>query len=58
VAESTPRDPRKKHRHDVGLPDHGAVTTETVTRSVQGLLILLLLASGALAIYALVVATT
>ena len=58
VAESVPHDPRKKHRHDVGLPDHGPVTTESLTRAIQGLLILLLAASAALTVYALVVATT
>ena len=58
MAETVPHDPRKKHRHDIGLPDHGAVTTESVTRSIQGLLILLLAASAALTVYALVVATT
>jgi hypothetical protein len=57
VAESVAQDPRKKHRHDIGLPDHGPVTTETVTRSIQGLLILLIVASAALTVYALVVAT-
>ena len=51
-------DPRKKHRHDVGLPDHGPVSTEQLTRSIQGLLLLLIAATGALALYALVIAST
>ena len=51
-------DPRKKHRHDVGLPDHGPVSTEQITRSIQGLLLLLIAATGVLAVYALVIAST
>jgi hypothetical protein len=51
-------DPRKKHRHDVGMPDHGAVSQEQVTRSLQWLLLLLIGATGALSIYALVVASS
>ena len=51
-------DPRKKHRHDVGLPDHGPVSTEPMTRSIQGLLLLLIAATGVLTVYALVVAST
>ena len=49
-------DPRKKHRHDVGMPDHGPVSTEPLTRSIQGVLLLLLAGSAALAVYALVLA--
>jgi len=50
-------DPKKKHRHDVGMPDHGPVSTEGVTRGIQGLLLLLIAAAGALVVYAIVVAT-
>jgi len=57
VTDGTAGDPRKKHRHDVGLPDHGPVATEGVTRGIQGLLLLLIAAAGALLIYAVVVAT-
>lgn len=55
---TTGGDPRKKHRHDVGLPDHGPVSTEQITRSIQGLLVLLIAATGVLAVYALVIAST
>jgi hypothetical protein len=27
--------PAKKHRHDVGEPDHGATSTQWVTRVIQ-----------------------
>ena len=56
--ETAGGDPRKKHRHDVGLPDHGAVTTETITLAIQVLLLILIAATGALALYALVIAST
>ena len=50
-------DPDKKHRHDIGHPDHGAVATEGITRAIQGLLILLIAASAALAFVALFLAS-
>jgi hypothetical protein len=56
VTETAGHDPRKKHRHDVGLPDHGAVSTEGVTRAIQGVLLLLIAGSAALVVYAVVVA--
>jgi hypothetical protein len=56
VSETDGRDPKKKHRHDVGLPDHGAVATEGVTRAIQGVLMLLIAGSAALVVYAVVVA--
>ncbi len=56
-AVTTTGDPRKKHRHDVGLPDHGPVSTERVTRSLQGLLLLLIAAAGALVVYAVALAS-
>lgn len=58
VSETLPApDPTKKHRHDVGMPDHGPVSTEQLTRGIQGFLLLLLLAAGVLTVYALVLAT-
>ncbi|HEU5059326.1 MAG TPA: hypothetical protein VFU21_22490 [Kofleriaceae bacterium] len=57
MTDGTAGDPRKKHRHDVGMPDHGPVSTERVTRGIQGLLLLLIAAAGALVIYAVAVAT-
>lgn len=56
VSDSAGRDPRKKHRHDVGLPDHGPVATEGVTRAIQGVMLLLIAGSAALVIYAVAVA--
>jgi hypothetical protein len=56
VSETAGRDPKKKHRHDVGQPDHGAVATEGVTRAIQGVLLLLIAGSAALVVYAVVVA--
>ena len=56
VSESAVRDPSKKHRHDVGLPDHGAVSTEGVTRAIQGVLLLLIAGSVALVVYAVALA--
>lgn len=52
VSEEPKGDPQKKHRHDYGSPDHGAVATETVTRGIQGLLIVLIALSLALVVYA------
>ena len=46
-------DPTKKHRHDIGMPDHGALATETITRGIQGLLIVLIAASAILVLYAI-----
>jgi hypothetical protein len=51
-----PGDPRRKHRHDVGAPDHGPRATERATRSIQALMGLAILATGALLIYAVLVA--
>ena len=52
----TPGDPNKKHRHDVGQVDHGAQATEPITRAIQFVLGGAIVASGALLLYALVVA--
>ena len=49
-------DSQLKHRHDVGHPDHGPRRTESVTRSIQGLLGLTIVLTGALLIYAVLVA--
>ena len=57
MSESTAGDPRKKHRHDVGLPDHGPVSTDRLTRAIQGLMLLLIAGAGALMIYAVVLAS-
>lgn len=56
VSETTGHDPKKKHRHDVGQPDHGAVSTEGVTRAIQGVMFLLIAGSAALAVVALALA--
>lgn len=48
------KDPEKKHRHDIGVPDHGTVSDETTTRNIQVLLGLWIFASAALTIYALI----
>ena len=50
-------DPTKKHRHDIGMPDHGPVFTENLTRGLQGLMLLLIAAAAALAVYAVVLAS-
>ncbi len=46
------RDPDKRHRHDVGLVDHGPHSTETVTRAIQIVLGAAILATLILAVYA------
>jgi hypothetical protein len=46
-------DPTKKHRHDIGRPDHGSVATVPVTRTIQVLLGLCIVASAALVVYML-----
>ncbi len=50
------RDPRLKHRHDVGAPDHGPRHTGGETHSIQALLGLAIILTGVLAIYAVLVA--
>lgn len=57
VSDGVAGDPKKKHRHDVGMPDHGPVSTEGLTRAIQGFLLLLLAATGALVIYAIALAS-
>jgi len=56
VNEHAGGDPAKKHRHDVGMPDHGPRTTGATTRSIQGLLGLAIILTAALLIYAVLVA--
>jgi hypothetical protein len=56
VSEPEHRDPAQKHRHDVGAPDHGPRATEQATRAIQGLLGLTIILTGALLIYAVLVA--
>ena len=46
-------DPTKKHRHDIGRPDHGSVATEPVTKTIQVLLGLCIVATAALVVYTL-----
>jgi hypothetical protein len=29
------RDPEKKHRHDIGSPDHGPISDDPRTRNIQ-----------------------
>jgi hypothetical protein len=36
--KESPGTARKKHRHDLGHEDHGAVLAEGTTRAIQGLL--------------------
>jgi hypothetical protein len=56
VSDTAGRDPNKKHRHDIGMPDHGAVSTEGMTRAIQGMMLLLIAGSCLLVVYAVVVA--
>ena len=51
---SQDKDPTKKHRHDIGAVDHGALSDEETTRSLQVLLGLCIVASFALVIYSVV----
>lgn len=50
--EPTQKDPTKKHRHDVGLVDHGPLSVASTTRSIQALLGMCVVLSAALLIYA------
>jgi hypothetical protein len=53
VSTDTDLDPSKKHRHDVGAVDHGAVRTEPVTKAIQVVMGTSILFSIALMIYSL-----
>ena len=52
--EHQAKDPAKKHRHDIGSPDHGTVSDEGTTRNIQVVLGIWIAASVALTLYALV----
>lgn len=39
------KDPAKRHRHDVGAVDHGPKATEAITRGIQGVLGLVIIAT-------------
>jgi hypothetical protein len=54
VHEHQAKDPQKKHRHDIGCPDHGTVSDEGTTRNIQVVLGIWIAASVALTLYALV----
>ncbi len=47
-------DPNKKHRHDVGAVDHGALSFEHTTRTIQVILGMCIVSSIALVIYGIV----
>ena len=53
VSTDTELDPTKKHRHDVGAVDHGALRTEQTTRAIQLVMGSSILCSIALTIYSL-----
>jgi len=38
VSTDTDGEPRKKHRHDLGHEDHGAIVAAGTTRGIQALL--------------------
>ena len=46
--------PRRKHRHDLGHEDHGSKLLSSTTRTIQVMLGMLIIATFALVIYALV----
>lgn len=48
------KDPTKKHRHDVGEVDHGPESGAEPTRVLQVMLGICIVASAALALYALI----
>jgi hypothetical protein len=50
------KDPTKRHRHDVGAVDHGPRSTEGITRGIQGVLGLAILATALLVAYVVVLA--
>lgn len=45
------KDPNKKHRHDIGDVEHGAHSTELVTKAIQIVLGVAVLGSAGLVIY-------
>ncbi len=54
--DETEKDASKKHRHDIGLPDHGPHRTEPVTRTIQGLMGVALVLAALLLVYAFLAA--
>jgi hypothetical protein len=48
----TDHDPEKRHRHDIGDPAHGPVSSESTTKSIQVLLGLWIAGTVILVIYA------
>lgn len=54
--DGQPRDPSKRHRHDIGAVDHGPQMTEQVTHGIQIVLGLCLAATAGLVLYALAAA--
>ena len=48
------KDPNKKHRHDYGAVDHGAISAEETTRSIQVILGICIVSSIALLLYSVV----
>ncbi len=54
MSEHTDGEPRKKHRHDLGQEDHGAVVAEGTTKGIQALLGTWILVTFVLVVWALV----
>jgi hypothetical protein len=52
AAEHAEHDPDKRHRHDIGDPAHGPLSSESTTKSIQVLLGLWIAGTLALVIYA------
>lgn len=48
------KDPEKKHRHDIGSPDHGPISDELRTRNIQVVLGLWITGSLALVLYSVI----
>lgn len=56
MTDSAHNDPEKKHRHDVGDPDHGAASTEPMTRAIQFVLGGAILGTAVLLVWTLAIA--
>lgn len=48
------KDPEKKHRHDIGCPDHGPISDDPKARNIQVVLGLWIAGSLALVLYAVI----
>jgi hypothetical protein len=48
------KDPEKKHRHDIGCPDHGPISDDPRTRNIQVVLGLWIAGSVALVTYSVI----